>query len=382
MSRKDPCVVATRRRTVLEVDLAKVRDNFLKVLSRVSPAGVMAVVKADAYNLGVAAVVRTLHAAGCRRFGVACPDEAREILALKLKGVRVQLLSSVLPDEIEDMLRCGVDLPVVGEAEAKSISAAAVKCGRKARVHFKVDTAMGRLGMAQSDAFEIIGRVCALPNMVCEGLMTHFPSASDAADPKTLLQIKAVEKLCSALKARGVGFNFVHCAASDGINSFPEAFRGPFNLVRAGLDMYGGFSRAASRLGLEPVVTLKSRIAQVRDMPAGSPIGYSSTFVTRRRSRIAIVASGYADGIPLALSNRGHVSVNGVKCPFVGRVSMDYLAVDVSRSGEVKPGDTVVLLGGEGRNAPTVCDWAKIKGTHPHDILCAFGPRIERVYRR
>ncbi|MBO5750998.1 MAG: alanine racemase [Kiritimatiellae bacterium] len=379
MNRKRPDSKSIKR-TILEVDLTKVADNYRTVLARVSPAEVMAVVKADAYCLGVVPFVRALYGAGCRRFGVACPSEAHEILSLRLKGVKVQILSSVLPEEIEDMLSLGVELPVVGEYEAELISRAAVKCARKAHVHFKVDTGMGRLGICASQALEVICKACAMPNIVPEGLMTHFSSASNSSDPKTAEQVKTIKALHLALRERGVNFKFVHSAASDGINSFPISWRSPFNLVRAGLDLHGGFSRASARLGLKQVITLKSLIVQVRDLPPGSTIGYCSTFVTRRRTRVAIIAAGYADGIPLALSNKGYAVVNSVKCPFVGRVSMDYLAIDVSRAGDVDVGGTVVLLGGEGSNAPSVCDWAKIKGTHAHDIFCQFGSRIVRVY--
>ncbi len=371
----------TRERTRLEIDLSKVRGNYAKIAARVAPAEVLSVIKADAYGMGAVRFAQTLHRAGCRRFGFACPSEALAVSSLALKGLRVHLLSAVLPDEVEPMILAGAALPVTGLGEAEFISKVAVKLGRKARVHFKIDTGMGRLGILASDAPGVILKAAKMPALVCEGLMTHFPVADDASDGKTLCQVQTMKKIVAFLVQRGIVFDHVHCAASDGINNFRTASQAPFTLVRAGLDLHGGFSDRAARLGLEQVFSLKSRVVQVRDLPAGCALGYGGTFVLRRRSRIALIAAGYADGVPLAASNRGHVLIGGRRCPFVGRVSMDYSAVDVSRAGAVSVGDDVVLLGGDGRRKVTPGEWAALKGTHAHDILCAIGPRVERVYR-
>ena len=367
-------------RATLEIDLSAVRDNFAKVVAKAAPAQVMSVVKANAYGLGVAQFARALHQAGCRRFGVASPAESLELSSLGLRGAAVQMLSSVLPEEIAPMLECGVVLPVTGLEEARLISRAAARSGRPARVHFKIDTGMGRLGIRAEEAADAIRAAAKMPMLSCEGLMTHFPVASDTSNPITARQIRTMKDLVAALAADGVRFKYVHCAASDGINGFAAAARPPFTLVRAGLDLHGGFSRGAERLGLKQVFTLKARIAQARDLPAGTAVGYGGTFVLKRRSRVAIVAAGYADGIPLALSNRGFALVNGIRCPFIGRVSMDYSAIDVSRAGNVSAGDETVLLGRDGGSAVAPWDWAKAKGTHPHDILCAIGNRVARIY--
>lgn len=371
----------TSPRVRLEVDLGVLRGNYRKIEKRVRPAEVLSVVKANAYGLGAAVFARTLHAAGCRRFGVADAREASEIVSLGLKGATVQILSSVFPDEIAPMVAAGVVLPVTGIAEANLISAAAVRLGRDAHVHFKVDTAMGRLGIRAADALATIVAASRLPRIVCEGVMTHFPVASDPRDPTTAAQIEEMRRLVSAAAENGVRFRYVHAAASDGINSFSAAVRPPFNLVRAGLDLHGGFTAAARRIGMESVLTFKARIVQVRDLPAGTTVGYGRTFVLKRRSRIAVVAAGYADGVPLAISNRGTVFVNGAACPVAGRVSMDYTSVDVTRAGEVRPGDFAVLLGTSGRRSVMPDDWGRLKGTHAHDVLCAIGPRAVRIYR-
>jgi alanine racemase len=175
----------------------------------------------------------------------------------------------------------------------------------------------------------------------------------------------------------------VHIAASDAINNFRAARRAPFNMVRTGINLHGSFDPNGRRaLKLQSVLSLKTRIAQVRTLPAGSTLGYGRTWCLARPTRVATISAGYADGLPLALTNRGHVLVNGAPCPVIGRISMDYTTVDVTRAGNVKAGDEVVALGGKGKYAVTPDDWAALKGTHAYDIICSFGNRVERVYRQ
>jgi alanine racemase len=186
-----------------------------------------------------------------------------------------------------------------------------------------------------------------------------------------------------AVAKDGIRFRKVHIAASDAINNFPAAKRAPFNIVRTGINLHGSFDPNGRRaLKLESVLSLKTRVAQVRTLPAGTTLGYGRTWCLSRPTKVATISAGYADGLPLALTNRGHVLINGVPCPVIGRISMDYTTVDVSKVGDVKAGDEVVALGGTGKYAVTPDDWAALKGTHAYDIICSFGNRVERVYRR
>ncbi len=375
------------RRVVVEVDLNALVANYRRIAARVRPARVMCILKANAYGLGVADYARALAKAGCTMFGVAEPHEAEELIeVLGGAGARrrfdVQMLSSVLPDEIPGMVRAGVILPVTDIDTAELISAAAVRAKTVARVHFKVDTGMGRLGILAKDALDVMKRAAALPGLDCEGIFSHCPVASDPADPFTKRQIALFRGIVSKAEKLGLRFRKVHIAASDAINNFPEAAKPPFTLVRAGIDLHGSFDpNGVRKLGLRQVLTLKARVAQVRELPAGTTLGYGRTWCLAAPTRVATIAAGYADGIPLALSNRGFALVGGRRCRIVGRISMDYTTVDVSGVGEVKAGDEAVLLGSSCGDSITPADWAALKGTHAYDIICSLGGRVQRIVR-
>ena len=372
-----------RRRVWVEIDLGALGRNYGRIAARVKPAGVLCVLKANAYGLGVGDYARALAATGCAGFGVAEPFEALELKrALAKLGVAkdVQILSSVLPDEIPEMVRAGVTLPVVDVATARLISAAASRQRRTAKVHVKLDTGMGRLGLIAEDAPAAIREIAALPGLDLEGLFSHFPMAYDPEDPFTERQIAVFRKVLALAREDGVAFRKVHIAASDAINNFPQCAKPPFTMVRTGINLHGSFDPNGRRaLRVEPVLSLKTRVAQVRDLPAGATLGYGRTWCLRSPTRIATISAGYADGLPLALTNRGHVLIGGAVCPVVGRISMDYATVDATNAPGVKPGDEVVCLGRSGRHSVTPDDWAGLKGTHAYDIICSLGTRVERV---
>lgn len=379
-------------RVWVEIDLGTLVANYRKIAAHVRPAKVLCVLKANAYGLGVAAYAKALAAAGCTDFGVAEPHEALALQALFRPAGRgrpsVQILSSVLPDEIPAMVRAGVVLPVTDVATAKAISDAAVRARTVARVHFKLDTGMGRLGILATGpdgvahALATMRAVKALPGLVCEGVFSHFPMAYDPKDPFTARQIVRFKEIVAAAAKEGISFAKVHIAASDGINNFPECARKPFTLVRTGINLHGSFDPNGKRaLKVKPVLTLKTRVAQVRELPAGTTLGYGRTWCLAAPTRIATISAGYADGLPLALTNRGSVFIGGRRCKIVGRISMDYTTVDVSDVPGVQAGDEVICFGRCGRDAITPDDWAALKGTHAYDIICSLGTRVQRVVR-
>lgn len=372
-----------KRRVSVEIDLDALKRNYVKIAERVEPAGVLSVLKANAYGLGVAEYAKALFDAGCRAFGVAEPYEALELIRI-LKTSRdcaeVQILSSVLPDEIEPMVKSGVILPVVDLSSARLISAAAGKLKKIAKVHIKIDTGMGRLGIPVNDALETVIEITKLPNLDCEGIFSHCAMAYDPKDPATERQIKAFKILLANLKTKGLAFRKIHIAASDAINNFPETARKPFNVVRTGINLHGSFDpNGRKALKLEPVLTLKTRVAQVRELPAGTTLGYGRTWCLDAPHKIATVSAGYADGFPLAISNRGFVFIGGRRCKILGRISMDYTTVDVTDIPDVKAGDEVICFGRCGDDSITPDDWAEIKGTHAYDIICSLGSRVERI---
>ena len=389
------------RRVVVEIDLKALVRNYRKIAAHVKPAKVLCVLKANAYGLGVGAYAKALAKAGCTMFGVAEPYEALELqkalkscvsgLKSSAKDVRrktkdakfeIQILSSILPDEIPAMVRAGVILPVIDVATAKLISAAAVKAKVVAKVHFKLDTGMGRLGILAKDALAVMREVKKFPNLDCEGVFSHFPMAYDPKDPFTKRQIRLFKSIVRAAEKEGFKFKKVHISASDGINNFPETAKRPFTVVRTGINLHGSFDPYGKKaLKVEPVLSLKTRVAQVRELPAGTTLGYGRTWCLAAPTKVATISAGYADGLPLALTNRGFVFIGGRRCKIIGRISMDYTTVDVSNVPNVKPGDEVVCFGTCGRDSITPDDWAVLKGTHAYDIICSLGNRVQRVVK-
>lgn len=379
------------RRVVVEIDLKALVRNYRKIAAHVKPAKVLCVLKANAYGLGVADYAKALASAGCTMFGVAEPYEALELLRVlapagssvnsrKAGATEVQMLSSVLPDEVEPMVKAGVILPVIDVATAKLISAAAVKAKVVAKVHFKLDTGMGRLGILAKDALAVMREVKKLPNLDCEGVFSHFPMAYDPKDPFTKRQIKIFKSIVAAAEKEGFKFKKVHISASDGINNFPETAKKPFTVVRTGINLHGSFDPYGRKaLKVEPVLSLKTRVAQVRELPAGTTLGYGRTWCLNAPTKVATISAGYADGLPLALTNRGFVFIGGKRCKIIGRISMDYTTVDVSGVPNVKPGDEVVCFGKCGKDSITPDDWAALKGTHAYDIICSLGNRVQRI---
>ena len=314
-----------QHRVILTVNLGTLAENYRAVCGVAAPCAVMPVLKANAYGLGVDPIAKALVAAGAPRIAVAEPFEA---LALADLGVPIQILSGILPDEIGPMIEAGVTLPLVSLESARAISDEAVRQGRTAICHL---------------AFRVV---------------------LDAAE------------------ALGHRFRWVHAANSDAINNAPAACAAPFNLVRCGINLHGAFDAAGSlRVPLRPVLTMTTRLAQIRDLPEGTPIGYGHTYRTRRPMRVGTVCAGYADGLPLALSNRGSVLIRGVPVPILGRLSMDYLTVNLDDVPEACVGDVVTLLGRDGDHEIPVQDWAALKGTHAYDIICSIGSRVARRYQ-
>ncbi len=367
-----------QHRVVLNVNLQALATNFRAVQAIVSPCTVMPVLKANAYGLGVLPIARALVDAGATRLAVAEPYEALDLLPL---NVPIQILSGILPDEIAPMLTAGVTLPIVSIEAAQTISTIARQLGITAKVHLKLDTGMGRAGLLWSEADIFLPALKALPNLEVEGLFTHFPLGYESGAGFTREQLNRFTQVYARAQSLGYTFQWIHAANSDAINNAPEACQAPFNLVRCGINLHGAFDAAGSlRVPLQPVLTMTTRLAQIRTLPADTPIGYGQTYRTRHPMRVGTVCAGYADGLPLALSNRGFVLIRGVAVPILGRLSMDYLTVSLEDFPDAQVGDTVTLLGRDGDREIPVQDWAHLKGTHAYDIICSIGSRVQRVY--
>ena len=363
------------QRAWLEVDLNAIRENFLTIKEKVNNAGIMAVLKANAYGLGVQEVASVLKEAGASRFGVAELNEALEIR--KISSLPIQILSGVLEYEIEPAIRNNIILPIGNITTAKKISNIAGQLGTKATCHILLDTGMGRLGLVYDEqrTVEEINQILKLPNLYIEGIFTHYSIANIPSHPHTNEQLARFKRI---LKNFPNTFDIVHSANSDAINNFPDTY---FDMVRTGINLYGVFDLEGRRIyRLKPAVSFKSKVIDIRELKKGSSIGYGCEYILPEDTLVATVCAGYADGVPLALGNKGEVLINEKRFPVIGRVSMDYLTIDLGRDSSILVGNDVIIIGKSGRYEITAEDLARIKGTHPYDIICSISSRVQRIY--
>ena len=367
-------------RVWVEVNLDTLEENFNKIRKAVEPAKVLAVLKANAYGLGVEKIAERLNRAGAAGF---CVAELKEALPLVRFGKPVQILGGVLDYEIPAAVANHIVLGITDVEVAKKISAESVRQNVRTEVQLKVDTGMGRLGILENQVLAVAKEVVRLPNLDLKGIYTHFPIAYHGADRYSFAQTARFLAIIEKLSEHGIELEKRHIANSDAINNCPFATVPPFTHVRAGINLHGSFDTEGQRaLRLEPVLALKTYLAAVRTLPAGHTIGYGCTCRLFRDTKVGTIAAGYADGLPLNLSNRGYVIVKDRLCPILGRLSMDYttISLDGFEDGKIAPGEIVTCIGGEGPNRITVEDWAQIKGTHSYDVICSFGTRVERIF--
>lgn len=369
-------------RVKLEIDCSKLRSNFRSIAGKVAPCSVLSVLKADAYGTGSDVMGKLAVECGAQRIGVADLREALTMQKAIGNAVPVQILGVVTPEELPEAVKNDVVLPVNGLEMAKAISAEAVRQNRQVRVHLILDTGMGRFGWLSGFCLEEIKAAAALPNLILEGLYSHFPCAGTPGEAGTVAQIREFTRQYIELKNAGVDLAFRHIAASDGILCQAPSHQEPFNLVRLGLCWYGVCRNPAEEaIDLQPALKLTTCVGAVRELPAGFTVGYNRTVKLSKKTQVATVCAGYADGLPLALSNRGSVLINGSRCPILGRVSMDYTMVDVSNApGKITWGTPVTIFGSDGGESISINAIARDKATHIHDILCALGKRVQRVY--
>jgi alanine racemase len=361
-------------RVRLEIDLDRLGSNYQAITAHCAPLRVMAVLKANAYGLGVRGIAERLVAEGVDAIGVA---ELREAAAVCDLGVPVHILGALLSSEVAEVVRLGIVAPVTDVEGARRLSIESVQQGRDTPIHFLVDTGMGRLGIPLREAREAIPLIASLPGLFCHGIYSHFPEAYGDA-PFSNQQVTEFDQLLADLAKRGLSFKSIHLANSDGINNIEASIQAPFTMVRTGINLYGVFDMAGARsLPLRPVLRMTTQLVAVRELPAGSNVGYGRTCTLDKETRVGTVAIGYADGLPMAMSNGGGcVVVRGRRCPILGRVSMDYTTVDLTAVPDAGPGDEVICLGDE----ITVADWAAAKGTITYEVICSFGNRVERRY--
>jgi alanine racemase len=363
------------RRCWVEVDGRALRHNF-KLLRGLIPrtTQVMAVVKANAYGHGLVAMARELEAIGTDWLGVANVAEGAIVREAGVK-LPILLLSATLPEEMEEAVRCRLTLTISSLQEARALDRAARKLRRKADIHFKIDTGMGRLGCWHPHAREELVRIRRLTALQVTGLCTHFASADDNAG-LTKLQWEAVSPFFAENE------NLLRHAA----NSPAVTRRYGFNadLVRLGLGLYGvapHHEEQNAGLGLRPVLVWKSRVTLLREMTRGRTVSYGATYRVPSPQRQAVVAMGYGDGYFRLHSNSSHMLVRGQRCPIRGRVTMDQILIDVTRVKDCRVGDEVVALGAQGSEEIRARELATQAHTIPWEILTNIGSRVPRLYK-
>ncbi len=368
-------------RTWENINLTTLEHNFKTIAARMSGLEVMTVVKANAYGQGVRTIAPVLKQAGSAGFCTATWREAEELLSL---GLPVQILGGIFDFELPEVVHAGCIVGITDWETANRFNAEAARQNKKLKCHFKLDTGMGRMGILWQDAPEVIRKVKQLSHLDCCGIYSHFPKIWSGESSFAEEQVKRFLFVLDACNANGIHFDKIHFANSDAINVFDKVRKAPFNCCRAGIGMYGGYSPESYALGLQPVTSLHTRLVAARMMPKGHSIGYERTYILEKDTLVGTIAAGYADGLPLQLSNRGRVLYKGKFCPVIGRISMDYTTIDMSQFSpdEWKTGDTVTLIGQDGDSVIPMEEWANIKQTHAYDILCSVSPRVGRLYTR
>lgn len=367
-----------------EIDLAAIAHNVRELRSKTGPKSkFMAVVKADAYGHGALPVSQVALQYGADYLGVAILEEARQLREAGISAP-ILILGYTPAEQASDLVKLNITQTIHDFAMAEVISQAAVSLGRTARVHIKVDTGMGRIGFTIADVntpLEIL-KLAGLPGIEVEGLFTHFAVAEAQDKEYTYWQYKQFIELDSRLKQQGLHIPLKHAANTAAIVELPDMH---LDMVRAGISIYGlnPFDEEKhAKIDLQPALSLKARIAQVKAVPAGVSISYGRRYITERESLIATIPLGYADGYTRLLSNKTTVLVQGRRVPQIGTICMDQFMVDVTDLPErIKAGDEVVLIGRQKVGQITADELAGLIGTINYEIVCMISDRVPRVYK-
>lgn len=370
------------RPTWAQINLDNLRINFNNSKSFIgSDINYMAVVKADAYGHGAVTCARMLENCGIDWFGVALPEEASELRNAGIKKP-ILCLGGFWSGQEGRILADNLTPAIFRVEQAEQLNRAALERGVTADIHVKIDTGMGRVGVRFDEAVDFADRLKRYPNLRLRGLMTHFASADRLEETDyTELQVRRFSSCTEMFREKGFKPEYFDLANSPASVAYPQA-RG--NMVRLGGILYGlgddVLPQQIEKPDLKPVLSLHSRIALLKRVPAGESLGYGRTFTTRRDSQIATIPIGYHDGYRRAFSNKARVIVNRRFAPVVGRVSMDWTILDVTEIADVKVGDEVILIGTSADRAISAGDLAGISDTISYEITCGISRRVPRFY--
>lgn len=361
-----------------EIDLAALRHN-LGLLQHAVRSGtrILAVVKANAYGHNVSLVAPALYEQGVRDFGVATLGEALYLREIVPEAGQILILGALAEGQYRSVIESGFDFMLHTVAHIPLIDRLALDCGQAARLHLKVDTGMGRVGILPEEVPTAFEALAQTKHLDLRGICSHLATSDEPDSDYVELQLDRFETVREQFQAHALARRFTplfHIANSDAVFQYPEAH---YDMVRPGISLYGYCS--VPEVELRPVLALKSHIAQFKQLPKGQPLGYGRTFVTQRLTRLGVVALGYADGLSRLLSNRQDVLVAGYRLPIVGRISMDQCMIDLTDLPLwAEAGLEVVFIGRSGKEQITARDWAERLDTIPYEVLTSLGTRLPR----
>jgi len=370
------------RGVTTEIDLDNLSKNLKTIKDISNSRAIIAVVKADAYGHGTAGVSKRLVKEGVQYLAVAFTEEAQE---LRNSGIDTEIIV-LFDSDIKDIFSLNLT-PVISDMKtAVAISKEAIKRGCKIKVHIKVDTGMGRLGIIDNPVKEIL-EIANLSNIHINGIMSHFSDADLSDSSFSKKQCEKLHSIKTELLSKGLKVSMFHMANSAAIMTLPESH---FDAVRPGIMLYGyspmqksevkNYELKALNSELIPVMTVKTKILAVRRLPAGTPISYGRTFITKRESLIGVTAVGYADGFSRRFSNNADMLVRGKRVPVVGRVCMDLTMIDLTDIGHVEEGDEAVIIGSQGGEFIGADELALRADTIPYEILTSLGNKSKKKY--
>ena len=368
------------KRLVAEIDLDAVDFNIKSIIKRVGGrAKIIGTVKADAYGHGAVEVAEVLSENGVDMFSVAMIDEG---INLRNNGIKepVLVLGLTPPEYVKEAVEYDLIQTVSDYNTAEAISKAAKELNKKAVIHIKIDTGMGRIGFRpEKESFDEIENISKLDNIEINGIFTHFCTSDEKDKTFTYVQKEKFVYAVKELEKRGINIALKHASASAGLMDFDDLF---FNAVRPGIILYGYYPSddvMKDRLPVKPVMSLKSRVMFIKDIENGDTIGYGRTYKANEKRIIATIPAGYADGYNRFLSNKGCVLINGKRAPLRGRICMDQCMADITGI-EAKQWDEAVLMGKQGNEEITADEIAKEIGTISYEVLCMISKRVPRVY--
>lgn len=369
-------------RVQANIDLSAIHQNVANAKKLLAPdTKLMAVVKADAYGHGAVEVAKEIDDLA-DAYGVAILEEGIE---LRQAGITkpILILGFTPQEQYPAMISYDIDTAVFQLDMAQKLSQTAIRMNKKAKVHIKLDTGMSRIGFSLNEAsLDKIIQISKLQGIQIEGCFSHFARMDEKDKTSANKQLKAFCDFVKTLENEGVSLPIKHISNSAGITESPEAH---LDMVRDGISIYGLYPSdevQKEKLSLIPAMELKTKVSFVKELDAGIEIGYGGTYTTTKKTVVATIPIGYADGYPRSLSNKGHVLIHGQYAPILGRVCMDQFMADVTDIAEVKEGDIVTLFGKDGKEQISVEEISEMAYSFNYEFVCDVGKRVPRVFYR